>query len=284
MIQRQNPIIPEGINTTDEHPLKDFFLMLLGIGLAIVATLLLLASLAEYLVRFIPFHAEQSLVNKLNPFSQQQTTEKKQQTESYLQALANELAAAQQLPSNMSITVHYIDKPIVNAMATLGGHIMIYQGLLDLMPNENALAMVVAHEIAHIKHRDPIVALGRGVTMGVALMSIMGFSDSSVSQQIIGTAGELTALSFSRKQEREADLTALHAIKQHYGHVAAANSIFKHFKSQEGSLDRLALFSTHPLSEDRIKAIDRFTKQYPSPATTLTSPLPNFLNGKEQIQ
>lgn len=255
--------------------------MLLGIGIAIIAALLLLASLAEYLVRFIPFTAEQSLVNKLEPFSALQVPEKNLQIEHYLQELANKLAAAQQLPNNMSITVHYIDKPIVNAMATLGGHIMIYQGLLDQMPNENALAMVVAHEIAHIKHRDPIVAMGRGITMGVALMSIMGLSDSSVSQQIIGTAGELTALSFSRKQEREADLAALHAVNQHYGHVAAADSIFEHFKSQEGSLDRLALFSTHPLSEERIKAIEHFSKQYPSPATTTTTPLPNILSSQE---
>ena len=48
------------------------------------------------------------------------------------------------LPKDMSITVHYSTDKTVNAMATLVGNIIIFQGLIDVLPNENALAMVMA--------------------------------------------------------------------------------------------------------------------------------------------
>ena len=64
--------------------------------------------------------------------------------------------------------MHYDASDTVNAFATLGGHVVIYRGLLEKLPNENVVAMVVAHEIAHIKHRDPVAALGRGVAITLA--------------------------------------------------------------------------------------------------------------------
>ena len=66
--------------------------------------------------------------------------------------------------------MHYDDDAVVNAFATLGGHIVVYQGLLEAVPDENALAMVLAHEIAHVRHRHPIVGLSRSAALGFALM------------------------------------------------------------------------------------------------------------------
>ena len=65
MTEYSNPKIPEGINVPKEHPLKDFFLMLSGIGIALVLAIMLLSIFAEQLVHFIPFEVEQKLAQNL---------------------------------------------------------------------------------------------------------------------------------------------------------------------------------------------------------------------------
>ena len=88
--------------------------------------------------------------------------------------------------------------------------------------DENALAMVIAHEMAHIKHRHPVMALGRGVVIGLFLASLSGFNGDRVVGRIVNNTGMLTLLKFNRDQEREADRTALAAVAGNYGHVAGA--------------------------------------------------------------
>ncbi|MFP3041133.1 M48 family metalloprotease [Treponema primitia] len=55
--------------------------------------------------------------------------------------------------------VSILDSPDLNAFATTGGHIFMCRGLLEAVTTEDALAAVLAHEIAHIqlKHSDQII-------------------------------------------------------------------------------------------------------------------------------
>jgi len=260
-MEYHNPKIPEGINLTDEHPLKDFLAMLLGIGLIVVLIIVILMYLAETLVRFIPFEVEVKLTENFPSLLEQRNTVEHQRIETYLQELTDKLSIAQQLPEGMKITTHYLAVDEVNAFATLGGNVVIFQGLLKKLPNENALAMVLAHEIAHIKHRDPIVALGRGITISLAIMSLMGAGDSGVSQQLIGNISLMTGLSFSRSQEQAADQVALLTLQQHFGHVTGADEIFKLFMSEQQGAELPLFLSTHPQHEDRLEAVRRFTQR-----------------------
>ena len=275
MTDYSNPQIPEGINVSPEHPLKDFFLMLFGIGIALVVAVMLLSIFAQQLVRFIPFEVEQTLTENIGRWSMElpdngnrdtdtsdtdspdeQTatrldTEKQaynSRVETYLQQLANQLLEnnPDSFPDQLPVTLHYIDGDMVNAFATLGGHIFITRGILAILPDENALAMVVAHEIAHVQHRDPIVALGRGLTVGLALMCISGNGDGVLAQQLLGEVDLLIGLRFSRDAETAADTAALESMLQHYGHVASADRLFHYLRQHQG--DELSeWFSTHPV-------------------------------------
>ena len=158
----ENPKIPEGINVSQEHPLKEFFQLGVGILLVVAAIVLVLHFLVGYLVRFLPFEYEKSMVDHLEVLQVVPSPQQKR-----LQSLADDLVPLMDLPDGMSITVHYSDDPTVNAFATVGGHVFMFKGLLEKMPSEDALAMVMAHEIAHVKHRHPIVALGKGVALSL---------------------------------------------------------------------------------------------------------------------
>ncbi|HEY9136583.1 MAG TPA: M48 family metallopeptidase [Pseudomonadales bacterium] len=278
-MEYENRTVPEGINVSKDHPLKEFFILALGLGTAVVVLVVALSFAAGWLVQFVPFETELMLAEKFSftggkrseELSEQANTKANEESkvqqekiETYLQNLANQLSAAQQLPDGMTISVHYIDDDMVNAFATLGGNIIIFKGLIEKLPNENALAMVMAHEIAHIKHRDPMVAAGRGLTIGLALASLAGFGDSVVAQQLLNKVGLITSMSFSRQQEEKADAEALNALLNYYGHVKGAEVLFEILKKEEQGVTSPLFLSTHPLNDKRISAIKNYREQQAS--------------------
>jgi len=273
----ENKPVPEGINYSQEHPLKEFTILLSGIGLTLFVIVLLLALFAEMLARQIPFSAELALQEQysdivLGTFD---ISDQNSDAQRYLQNLADELSAHQNLPEGMSITVHYSDGDTVNAFATLGGNIVIFKGLIDKLPSENALAMVLAHEIAHIKHRDPVVALGRGFTIAFAMAAVSGLTDGALFERVMGNVGSLTQLSFSREQETAADNLALQALFAYYGHVEGADALFRVLQESSAQDYVPDFMSTHPLNDDRVGNVHEFASKHHSDAQTLR-PLPSI--------
>jgi predicted Zn-dependent protease len=254
-VRFENPETRDGINVSEKHPLRDF----LSLSIAILALAALLAAVvgfgAGWLARFLPFSTELELAHKFEA-----SVPKDSPQRAALQVLADRLAAASDLPPSMTVKLHYADQPTVNAFATLGGNVVVYRGLIEKLDNENALAMVVAHEIAHVKHRHPIASIGRGVAIGAMLSLISSSAGQSMAGSVLGQAGLLTQLTFSRAQEEQADATALAALAATYGHVAGATDLFERLRGSEGknaeSLPQFML--THPhLSErvDRLRSL-----------------------------
>lgn len=266
--------MPEGINADPEHPLKELAWLGGGLLLLVVLVVAVMSFAAQGLARHIPFAYEQSITADFAADMEDDDGE----TQAWLQALADDLAAGMDLPEGMSIHVHYVDDDLVNAFATLGGHVVVFRGLLDATPNENALAMVLAHEIAHVRHRDPIVALGRGVLVATALAAVTGVSGNDVASRVLGDAGLMTSLHFSRKQESAADDAALEALARHYGHVAGATLIFEHFLAdeKEAGFHIPELFATHPASQRRIDRIHGHARDRGWAEDGETTTLPNF--------
>lgn len=217
-----NPPLPEDINVSRTHPLADFARLLGGIAIVAALSLGALMLAASYLAKYIPFNYEVKLAGNFERF-----LPARQPAAVRLQSIADRLARAHALPAQMAIRLHYVNEDIVNAFATLGGHVVVYRGLLEKMPSENALAMVLSHEIAHIKLRHPISAAGRGVVFGVALASVSAATGGDLAAQVLGGAGLLTALSFSREQEREADAHGLAALAKVYGDAVGAEDVFR---------------------------------------------------------
>jgi predicted Zn-dependent protease len=251
-VQFDNPEIPEGINVSEKHPLRDFF----SLTVAIVALTVLLAAAvgfgAGYVARYLPFSSELKLAQAFSTSAPKDSPQRLA-----LQQLADRLSAASGLAADMKIRMHYSDDATVNAFATLGGNVVVFRGLVAKLESENALAMVVAHEIAHVKHRHPIASIGRGVAIGAMLSLVSSAAGQSVAGSVLGRAGLLTQLTFSRSQEEQADDTALAALAATYGHVAGATDLFERLQTGEGrvgeSLPQFML--THPHLSERVDHI-----------------------------
>ncbi|MCK5872889.1 MAG: M48 family metallopeptidase [Methylococcales bacterium] len=283
----ENRDIPEGINVSNTHPLKEFAWLLLAAAGMIIVAVLVLSYMAESLVRYIPFETERSIAASLEEqygdLAALSLNPEQQKIQAYLQTLSNTLAEHQQLPEEMVITAHYVDDDTVNAFATLGGHIIIFEGLLSQMPHENALSTVLAHEIAHIKHRDPLVSIGRGLTVVLALSSLAGISNNAIAGQFIEQTGLLTSLSFSRQQESAADEEAFHTLQSYYGHLQGAADLFEILKQAAAGhqSQTLSFFRSHPLTDDRIQAIEDFVHTLSSDSVPELTQLPEFIHRSE---
>ncbi len=258
-MNQKNPLFEDNVNVSKTSPLADFLWLGGGAILIVVSLTIIFYASMQWIAPYIPFSFEQKLVSNINiteAMDESDVPNLKERVQ-YLQNLANDLAKAQGLNKDITITVHWMDDDMVNAFAGLGGHIFITKGLWDAMPSENALAMVIAHEIAHVNHRDPLKGLGAGVALSLLSTIVFGASDTGMS--LVGSSGVLTSLHFSRSMESQADEAALQTLQNHYGHVTGATDFFEDILNEESF--NIKFLQTHPLTQDRIDRLLELQKQ-----------------------
>ncbi len=267
--------IPEGINTSQEHPLKEFIILLAGVATLVAIAFFILMLLSDYLVQYIPLEKEQQWFSSstMSSFIKQTTTSEEKSVNEYLLKLVNQLDPTPSDPSHYSIQL--IDEESPNAFITPGGHIFVTSGLLSLVNSENALAMVIAHEMAHQIHRHPIRSLGRGMVIGMVAMIFTGIDGSEWASQMLASTFNLGLLAYSRDQEHEADKTGLQLLVDYYGHSAGSRYFFSQMmQHKEYKHSKLTEYlSTHPNTEDRLK----YLQQHVIDEDAQLTPLPDFI-------
>lgn len=106
------------------------------------------------------------------------------------------------------------DNSMVNAFALPGGKVAIFTGILKHTKNEDGLATVMAHEIAHALQRHGAERMSRGILDQIAQIGILaGAASGAVNPQVamgaMSAYGVGITLPHNRKQESEADYVGL---------------------------------------------------------------------------
>lgn len=253
----ENPPVPHEVNVSRESVLAEFLRLSLGFALflALVAAVVYLAG--GWLARLIPYSMEARWVGDrvLGIVGVMDAAPPKDPKASELldrlQDLTSRVAASMDLPADLSVRVHLLDSDVPNAFATLGGHLIVTRGLIRRMPSENALALVIAHEVGHLKARDPISAVGGGASLAL-LMVALGRDVGSLAPQV----SRLVQLGYSRKAEAAADTEALAALRRMYGHAGGAAAVFEvldEYAVEHAEIQLPTLLSTHPADAQRIQ-------------------------------
>lgn len=269
-----NPPVPEGINSDNRRPLREFFLRG-GMAAGIFALCLLLVGwIASLVAPFVPFSWEERAAARFFPA----TSRTPGPEERELRRLAARAAAVMDLPEGMRITVHYNPGETVNAFAAPGGHIVVFRGILDRLGSEDELAMLLAHEIAHVKHRD----VARGLVRALGVMLLMSGVESV--GPVLGGVEQMGALSFSRGQERRADHEATRAVAALYGHTGGAIRLFENLKQAVyGDKRELPeLVSSHPDFAHRIARIREQSRELGRPESGALTPLGGALGKRPE--
>lgn len=169
--------------------------------------------------------------------------------------------------AKVPFTIKVIDANEVNAFALPGGFLYVNRGLLEAAENEAEVAGVMAHEIAHVTARHGIEQASKGEIMqwGSIPLIFLGGLGGFIIQQVAGLAIPLTFLKFSRGAEKEADRLGAQYMWASGYDPNALITFFEKLQSQEkrkpGTLEKV--FSTHPMTGDRIKEVRELIPRFP---------------------
>lgn len=159
--------------------------------------------------------------------------------------------------------VKVLNSTEVNAFSTPGGHILITKGLIDCAQTEDALAAVIAHEIAHIQLKHSLNSIKNSRFKDASDTILSAFSDDSntlgdVSDDIVSS---LFSSGFSQGQEFDADEEAIRLMAAAGYSPSAMISMLEVMKTHENPSSKSGFFKTHPSPSLRIKNIKSAVKK-----------------------
>ncbi|MSU70282.1 MAG: M48 family peptidase [Opitutaceae bacterium] len=156
------------------------------------------------------------------------------------------------------------DVPQINAFAMAGGKVGVFTGLFKIVQNDDQLASVIGHEIAHVTAKHVHEQLSRelavntaGMVGGVALMgSGAGMLTSSAIMNVYGLGAGVTGLAFDRNKEKEADYIGLMYMARAGYNPEEAVKVLERLEEETASEKVESSFSsTHPSNPDRIRQL-----------------------------
>jgi predicted Zn-dependent protease len=150
-----------------------------------------------------------------------------------------------------------LDSEEINALSCPGGMIFITRGMLRQMKTEDDLAAVLAHEVAHVNHRDGAAAVQR--SRWVQVVTLLG---TQAAQQYGGAElNELVSLfqgsaqdvvktllvnGYGRQEESEADESALTFLHRLGYNPYALPGTLEIMAQRQGQGNTGGIFATHP--------------------------------------
>ena len=158
--------------------------------------------------------------------------------------------------------VNLIGSNQINAYCMPGGKIAFYTGILNkLQLNDDEVAMVMGHEIAHALREHARERMGKGqatefaARIGGSLLSGLLGIDPRVGDAVAQTGANLASLKFGREDESEADLVGMElAARAGYDPRAGVSLWQKMAANNKGAPPEW--LSTHPSGTTRIADIE----------------------------
>ena len=201
----------------------------------------------------------------------------------YIQSLGQRLASAsgwQAYPFHFTV----IKDNEINAFAAPGGYISVFSGLILRTENENELAGVMAHEMAHVTQRHIArMILGRGsidlttlaaVAAAMVIGAATGSADAGIAAAHLGMASAVQQqINFTRQHEYEADRIGIQILSDAQFDPSGMVSFFDKLGRQEGDnfYTHNEMLRTHPVTTNRIAEADNRAVQL-RPRQIINSP------------
>ena len=156
------------------------------------------------------------------------------------------------------------NKKVKNAWCMPGGKIAIYTGILDITKNDNGLAAIMGHEIAHAVAKHSVERASRSVLLNTSTQLIDILSGGKLSQinrttgmNTVGLLSQIGLMNpFNRKQESEADYLGLIFSSLSGYDIRETVKIWERMQKANKGKEPPEFMSTHPSSANRIKTIN----------------------------
>jgi predicted Zn-dependent protease len=151
------------------------------------------------------------------------------------------------------------DDKTVNAWCMPGGKVAFYTAILPICKDEDGVAVVMGHEVAHAIANHGRERMSQSMLQNGLLTSLgaaMGQNPSQTSQlllQAVGAGTNIGLLKFSRDDESEADHIGLIFLAMAGYDPTTAPKFWERMSALSGGQQPPEFLSTHPSHETRIK-------------------------------
>jgi predicted Zn-dependent protease len=198
------------------------------------------------------------------------------ETELLFKDVARPLIKADGLDPN-NVEVILLNDPEINAFVDRGQTVYIQSGLIQAADNVNQLQGVIAHELGHVVGGHSIrLQEGAKAATGISIATMVlgalaiaaGAGDAAMGVMMAGQQAAMGSfLAFTRTQEATADASA---VKSLHAAGISGKGMLDFFAKLQNQEYRLAIYSkdsydrTHPLSSERIQALEQSFKSDPA--------------------
>lgn len=193
-----------------------------------------------------------------------------------IDSIANRLCLSNGIDT-ASIEIHLCRSHEVNAYAMAGRRILVNTALIKNCNNEQELAGVLAHELAHIQcghiRQSTQIQL-----LAIIIETFLSGGNAQTGGDITSIATTLTTNYFARDKETEADTRAVEYMTQAGMNPEALSD----FLDRMETIQLLEFLSTHPDSRKRAEHIRLLTKDHELPYINTISP-DTWNNLKEEL-
>jgi predicted Zn-dependent protease len=164
------------------------------------------------------------------------------------------------------IRIYISREPALNAFAIPGGILIFNAGMLRASGSPEEILGVAAHEIAHATERHVVKSMIQSLSLAAIVSFFLG-DISGLGAYILHQSQMLLQNGFSRTQEAQADEVGFRYLVQAGVDPRGMSRFFERIRAQKGELEAQhaegqklermnALFSTHPLTQDRIRWVE----------------------------
>ena len=152
-----------------------------------------------------------------------------------------------------TINVHVVENKEINAFAMPGRHLVLHTGLIDFADNQEEIAGVIAHEIAHIESGHVVKKLGKEIGLSILMNLTLGDIGGEVVRNALST---ITSTAYDRSLEKEADLKAVDYMVAAKLNPTYLASFLEKLDKESQTPEVLQWVSTHPDSKVRVRYIN----------------------------
>ncbi len=158
------------------------------------------------------------------------------------------------------------NKRMKNAWCMPGGKIAVFTGILGVTKNDNGLATVMGHEIAHAVAKHSVERMSQAMAVNIGTSVADAFLGGAIGRTR-NTVGRATGMDifqlgimnpYARRQETEADYLGLIFCSIAGFNIKESVKLWERMKESKKGKEPPAFMSTHPSSDRRIENLQNW--------------------------
>lgn len=250
-------LIDDETNVTESNPLKDLFKICTQLVLILVIIYFSVFALSGIAISLLSPEKQVVLENILAS-SIRFEKKNKIETSARAQKVRDDIIKIDSsFPKTSNSKIRIFENEDLNAFCLPNGNIYITSALYKRLTDDEMLTFVIAHEMAHYKHRDHLMQLRKSISTSsvILFMSVVSPNESKQNANIIDDVVSFSDLKNSRRAESSADKYAKNILLAKYGRVDGGMKVLDVLEADSTLAPEF--LSTHPKTANRKKRLSK---------------------------